>query len=290
MRICELSSPMAQANKANPGRIQWCLAGVENHRVNTVPRRRHWQLSRQNNTVTMRIAPIQPVARRMYTSLTPSTIHEPAEKWRMLRDDLLSRRLPLTYDYLTPQPSHLLNLTLADLNPRFHTSDETLPSIERLRPLPIGHHSVYFPTQLPLSRLLPDGTDDLHSPGKPFTRRLWARGAVRWSPSAGLWLTGKRAVCLETIRDVTGKVHEKHPTIERIGIHLERRIGTVHEDETEESIRNRLFRENSEEFGDAAIIETRDILFLKTKSQESIDSEKWNPSAPKFIKRMYPSL
>src|SRR5215469_6513057 len=61
--------------------------------------------------------------------------------------DLTTRHLPLTYDYLTPQSSHLLNLSLVDILPDiFPTSStknddsRTLPSIWPPRLMPAGHH------------------------------------------------------------------------------------------------------------------------------------------------------
>ena len=47
-------------------------------------------------------------------------------------------------------------------------------------PLPPGYHLVYFtPDGLP-QQLGRDGTDTLFSPDRPFTRRMWAGGELRW--------------------------------------------------------------------------------------------------------------
>src|SRR3954466_8525044 len=121
-----------------------------------------------------------------------------------LHRELTTRKLPLTYDYLHPQPSHLLNLTLRDLLPQSTTIHDyaTLPSIQNPSPLPVGHHLIYFPPQVTLSQLLPDCTDTLHTPGEPFNRRLWAGGNLRF-PASSPALDGSRAVCIESIRNVT---------------------------------------------------------------------------------------
>ena len=50
-------------------------------------------------------------------------------------------------------------------------------------PLPPGYHLAYFtPAALPHDLGL-DGTDIAFSPEKPFTRRMWAGGELRWDPT-----------------------------------------------------------------------------------------------------------
>jgi hydroxyacyl-ACP dehydratase HTD2-like protein with hotdog domain len=137
--------------------------------------------------------------------------------------------------------------------------------------MPAGHHLVYFPSQIPLSQLLPDGTDHLHSPGGPFTRRLWAGGRVRFSGSRNLSLRGDRAVCLETIRDV--EVKGKAPD-EKVVVRIERRMGTVDEGESDDGVRSRLFPNADEEYlGDASIVEDRNIVFMRGKTPEQVSHD-----------------
>lgn len=54
--------------------------------------------------------------------------------------------------------------------------------------LPAGYHLAYFPPHLPTSALGPDGTDTTFNPPAPFTRRMWAGGALSWSRSNPLAL------------------------------------------------------------------------------------------------------
>lgn len=191
-----------------------------------------------------------------------------SRSYSVRRDELTARRLPPAYDYLHPQPSHLLDLTLSGLVP---AHDTTLPSITQPRRMPAGHHLVYFPPQVPLSQLLPDGTDHLHSPGEPFTRRLWAGGRVRFSGSRNLSLRGERAVCLETIRDVV--VKGKAPD-EKVVVRIERRMGTVDEGESDDGVRSRLFPNvDEEDLGDAAIVEDRNIVFMRGKTPEQVSHD-----------------
>lgn len=193
-----------------------------------------------------------------------------------LQDELTARRLPLAYDYLTPQPSHLLNVSLVDCLPSYSSSSpastvratQVLPSIRHdLSILPPAHHLVYFPPAIPGSQLLPDGTDPLQSPGPPFVRRMWGGGAVRFTNNQQkrLYLDGKRAVCVEGIRDVTIKGKEGD---EKIFVGIERRVGRCEEDEGEDSIRGRLWRDKEESFGEAGLIERRNIVFMRERTPE----------------------
>ncbi|KAJ9197061.1 hypothetical protein DTO164E3_2204 [Paecilomyces variotii] len=191
--------------------------------------------------------------------------------------ELTTRRLPLIYDYLSPQPSHLLNLSLVgyvpELAPETSLGDAggILPLISSPSRMAVGHHLVYFPPQVTLSQLLPDGTDVLHTPGEPFNRRMWAGGRVRFPQQGGPLLDGRRAVCIEGIRDVKVKGLDGQ---EKIFVSIERRVATVGEQETEEEIRSRVWQASEEDFGDAEIIERRDLVFLREKTPEQLQNDK----------------
>jgi len=122
-----------------------------------------------------------------------------------------------------------------------------------------------------LSQLLPDGTDILHTPGEPFNRRMWAGGRARFPQEGGPLLNGKRAVCVEVIRDVTLK---GRPGEEKVFVSIERRVATVGEGEAEEDIRSRVCREDEEDPGDAVIIERRDLVFMREKTSEQLRKDK----------------
>jgi len=202
-----------------------------------------------------------------------------------LARELKSRPLNITYDYLSPTLSHLLNISLRDFLPTscypeyFNASKPILPYIAPLsphtqnsHPLHQGHHLVYFSPPVPHHNLLPDGTDTLHSPpaSTRFTRRLWAGGSVAFdkSPASRLYLDGGRAVCVEGIRDVTikGKAGD-----EKVFVHIDRCYGYVnpspdgrarHEDEgiSEEDVVNRIW-----DSGQAAVVERRNLVFLRAR-------------------------
>lgn len=191
--------------------------------------------------------------------------------------DLTTRQLPLIYDYLSPQPSHLLNLSLVGYIPELESQTSlgddggVLPLISSPSRMAVGHHLVYFPPQVTLSQLLPDGTDVLHTPGEPFNRRMWAGGRVRFPQQGGPLLDGRRAVCIEGIRDVKVKGLSGE---EKIFVSIERRVATVGEQETEEEIRSRVWQAGEEDFGDAEIIEKRDLVFLREKTPEQLENDK----------------
>ncbi|KAJ5474839.1 hypothetical protein N7475_004405 [Penicillium sp. IBT 31633x] len=210
---------------------------------------------------------------RTYSSLSERLHHE-----------LTTRKLPLTYDYLHPQPSHLLNLTLRDLLPQPQISSDyaTLPSIQNPSPLPVGHHLIYFPPQVTLSQLLPDCTDTLHTPGEPFNRRLWAGGNLRF-PSSSPPLDGSRAVCIESIRNVTVKGREGD---EKVIVTIERRVGNVSEQETAEQTWDRLWKENEADAGESSVIENRDLIFMRLKTGAQIEADKARFGKPgRIVKR-----
>ncbi|GAB1320150.1 HotDog domain-containing protein [Madurella fahalii] len=133
----------------------------------------------------------------------------------------------LTPDVLSPTPSRLLTLSLADYCPALfppppshqsHTdnnhhhhhhhhpngnSNSNGNGEAAVDVLPQGHHLVYFPPQLAPSELMPDGTDPAHSPGEPFVRRMWAGGEVvfREGWERALRVDGRAVGCVERVTD-----------------------------------------------------------------------------------------
>ncbi|KMP03483.1 hypothetical protein CIRG_03175 [Coccidioides immitis RMSCC 2394] len=221
-----------------------------------------------------------------------------------LEETLIGQRLFLSYDYLSPQPSHLLRVSLADFLP-FSQSNPfakdvkklALPSILEPGHMPRGHHLVYFPPQLPSSQLVPDGCDVLHSPGAPFNRRMWAGGSVRFRDlNGGPLLNCQRAVCVEGVRDVrvTGKEGE-----EKVFVGIERRVAILGEKEKEEDITSRIWTENEEDWGDSTVIEKRNLVFMRDKIPEQLRAEKTDgnqqtkilraPANPTFRHTLTPS-
>lgn len=125
-------------------------------------------------------------------------------------------------DYLTPMPSHLLTTTINDL---LYPSPSSSIISSPPKILPQGHHLVYFPIQLPPSRLIPDGADPDHSPGLPYIRRVWAGGEVMFRGEE-MKLDARPVVCREKIEDVNLRGREGE---EKVFVDVWRKYGTGHE-------------------------------------------------------------
>jgi hypothetical protein len=197
---------------------------------------------------------------------------------------LTSRTPNIIYDYLSPTPSHLLNISLADFLPEscyppgFSTEDLTLPRVptggsgSHPSALPQGHHLIYFSPQVPSSKLLPDGTDPLQSPGEPFVRRMWAGGTLTFNnylrdqPR----LDNRRAYCRESIPNVIVKGAEGD---EKVFVNIERQIGYAGDipgQDTPSDI-------DPESSSSPAIIELRNIVFMREKSVAAVREDVARP-------------
>ncbi|KAF9761777.1 hypothetical protein IL306_003680 [Fusarium sp. DS 682] len=118
-------------------------------------------------------------------------------------------------------PSHLLTTTINDL---LYPSPSSSKIESPPRDLPQGHHLVYFPIQLPPSRLIPDGADPDHSPGPPYTRRVWAGGEVIFKGDK-MKLDARSAICQEMIENVTLRGKEGE---EKVFVDVWRKYGAGH--------------------------------------------------------------
>lgn len=228
-----------------------------------------------------------------------------------LKAELTSRPVNEIFEYLTNTNSHLLNITLADFlppscyPPGFSTSNLQTPRNKRTTlkdqgesSLPLGHHLVYFPPQVLNSDLLPDGTDILHSPGRPFVRRLWTGGSLSFNRNQffGLHMINMSALCKEEITDVWTKGQEDD---EKVFVAIRRRIGGFGKD----YMPSQWFGKPEPEWGPLkgksdqwgmksqmgklAVVETRNLVFLKKKSKRQArqDSQLLASTAMKRIKR-----
>lgn len=110
---------------------------------------------------------------------------------------------------------------------------------------------------------------------------------MRWNCEKGISVDGSRYACVEGIRDVTikGKAGE-----EKVFVGIERRFGPKQEGESEESVRERLWEEREEEFGEARLIERRNIVFMHERQPEELARVKAQGAAPspaKMLKRRW---
>ena len=174
-----------------------------------------------------------------------------------------ARQIPITYDYMSPRPSYLLNMTLAGYLPKSPTQDTTyteprLPSTSDKFALQPTHHLIYFSPMMRDGQTAPDGTDPRQAPGQPFSRRMWAGGEVHFnnSPAKRLNLDNSRAACIESIVDVNVKKAETENPL--VFVSIERRMGSVREGESDAAVRER-FSDDSE----VAVKELRNVVFMK---------------------------
>ncbi|KAH8171986.1 hypothetical protein LIA77_08754 [Sarocladium implicatum] len=190
-------------------------------------------------------------ARRFSTAPSPAAIAA----------TLTSRPAKHIPDALSPTPSHLLNITLADLIPAIPSPSSPH---QKVQPMPQGHHLAYFPIQTPPSGLATDGADLDHWPGPPFHRRMWAAGEVRFRDgwAKDMVLDGRRAKCVEKIEEVNVKGEGER---QKVFVDVWRRYGLAEDVAT----------------GDWPIQERRTLVFMP--KQEAAAQANSSPTA-KVIK------
>jgi hydroxyacyl-ACP dehydratase HTD2-like protein with hotdog domain len=84
-------------------------------------------------------------------------------------------------DTVTGSHHQLLQMTLESLFQESDFSDPVLTEpVAKNTVYPQGWHLALFPPRIPETLLSPDGSDTLHSPPPPFTKRMWAGGRFEW--------------------------------------------------------------------------------------------------------------
>ena len=206
------------------------------------------------------------------------------------------RKITPIFDDLTPQSSYRLSTTLCDFLPGSPPAPTLPPTTPQPNNLPIPHHLVYFEPTKPASVMLADGTNPDQSPGEPFVRRMWAGGRVLYNHANPFVLDGSRGVCAEFIRSVTTK---GKPGEEKVFVRIERRQAKATADEMKRCgdaqtnaqaqedlahrVRQRLWRDKEDDFGECSIVEGRNIVFLRSRSKEEAAAEA-RKSAIKILK------
>lgn len=93
---------------------------------------------------------------------------------------------------------------------------------------------------------------------------MWAGGRIRFVRDVPLDCS--RAVCVEGIRDVVVKGEGES---EKIFVGIERRVGIVRDAaEGEEALVKRVWTVQEEDVGDAAVIERRNLVFMRERSED----------------------
>lgn len=150
--------------------------------------------------------------------------------------------------------------------------------------MPFAHHLVYFPPPLPLSSLQDDGTDPLHSPGAPFTRRMWAGGKIDYS-NRSLILNSAPAFCLERVTDVIVRGQEGQEKvlvrIERHANHYKSRDDEWMHPGPDFTTKEELMGHHYNEAERRDPLEVRNLIFLRDDLRKNTTDKMFHN--PKFI-------
>jgi hypothetical protein len=148
--------------------------------------------------------------------------------------------------------------------------------------LSLEQHFLHYNDLSPQPDLLPDGTDNHHSPGGLWTRRMWAGGSLHLLPRKfyklkyGLYPEARMG-CLEYIKDVqlrgSGEAEKIFVTIERRVTRLDENTG--HDRRlrfpTTKAAAEVCKRDvNEPSWGESILKEERRLVFLKDRSPEEV--------------------
>ena len=137
---------------------------------------------------------------RCYASYTTK---EP-EWFQKKRGTLLARKPHHHHELLDVTDFSELRATLEGFEPEFDYGSTAPVRLQRVH---LSSLLTRFNIRVGTSQLFADGTDPLHSPGKPWPRRMWGGGAVRVNPHLDLesetpFLLKQMVSCVERIKDV----------------------------------------------------------------------------------------
>ncbi|KAF2658969.1 hypothetical protein K491DRAFT_689574 [Lophiostoma macrostomum CBS 122681] len=207
-----------------------------------------------------------------------------------LRLEMLRRELPILAGEVSPSHQTELEAALSGFLPSTWSA-KSFPSH-----LPIGHHLVSLNPHEPTNKLLPDGTDVLHSPGGPFVRRMWAGGSLTvhadsyYQPNGVVWRSN--LTCVECITDVQLRGQDDNVkifvTIKRAIAPTHRLVDRIRYDPKDSSRRRRnrarhTFRDTlrwDKDMAGASLVEQRQLVFLKKRSEQEMEAIRAGQLAP----------
>lgn len=96
-------------------------------------------------------------------------------------------------------------------------SIETRPPPEDTA-LPPGYHLAYFTPSQCEDQLGSDGTDTTFNPPRPFTRRMWAGGELRWTGRENLLEVGDEVTETTRLVSAEGKITKKGEEMVVVGV------------------------------------------------------------------------
>ena len=179
-----------------------------------------------------------------------------------LHEEMLLREPLHVTDFILPPKSRTLSLTLQDFLPKPNKrSDETTSSL----PLRFAHHLVYFPFLQTTSKLLPDGTETWHSPGPPFTRRMWVGGDMVFQRSIAV--DGLHPFhCIASIKDVQVRGNEGQ---EKVFVKVQHAMYPNRPSEHQSS--------------DWSVMENRTLIFMRDCLQVGSPTANYNVLRPTWV-------
>ena len=241
-----------------------------------------------------------PVRRYAVSSAPEADVDAEPAWFQPLRAEMLAREPTYFHEKIVAEPENRLVNTLAGFLPpswcRPATGDSPV--------ITPGHHLIWFNPALPFDRLLPDGTDVLHSPGPPWARRMWAGGSVVTRPDQYFnhkegFVLGAAMTGVECIKDVRlrghGNTAKLFVTIERRFFRTEHLLaakkkkspGGSHD--TRQKVATyfkKLLQDTS--WGDSILAEERVLVFFQEEPSAEPDASEDRHMAPiKYLDCQY---
>lgn len=220
--------------------------------------------------------------RRSVRRYASNTTNE-SEWFERLRAEMLSRE-PVHYserlDYLH---NDQFRNTIQDYLPHTYTDDGK-------KRVPVSNVLARFNIRKPESKLLIDGTDTQYSPGEPWSRRLWAGGAVRLNPYRKFMYSTpfrqmQTIICVERIKDVrlqgAGVDARILVTIERsysAPVSSQKPSDSQVQEDTqihsnlEKDPESPPEKDNGDDWDNVLMKEERELVFFKAKTAAELDS------------------
>ena len=225
---------------------------------------------------------------RCYASYTTK---EP-EWFQKKRGTLLARKPHHHHELLDVTDFSELRATLEGFEPELDYGSTAPVRLQRVH---LSSLLTRFNVRVGTSQLFADGTDPLHSPGKPWPRRMWAGGAVRVNPHLDLesetpFLLKQMVSCVERIKDVRllGSDDDSKivVTVERsYSPHGTSRDAAKIKKEDEMQTQTAPEENTPEDWSNAWVKEERNLVFLKAKTAAELTAiHAGELPAPKYIK------
>lgn len=222
--------------------------------------------------------------------------------FQTLRSELLERNIGAIQEHITSQHQYKFRQTLKEFLPpkQAHRLD-----LGRLI-VPVGQHLIWFNHTVPSDKLLPDGTDNLHSPGDPWVRRMWSGGSLRIKPAKYFhkidgFAIDREYVAVERVKDVQLRGENDAA---KIFVTIERRFARLHDLHAaafnsgktsqlvakmwDKSLHENFKSEQRDgiEWGTALLKEERTLVFLKARTTEELEAFKAGDlTTPRYLNR-----